>query len=229
MAIARYLAMTAEEFASAASVTEPIAWMACHFSPYSTSLSNLPQSLPAHSLLLLNDSTPPRHTNPEIVAKDVANVLKSQNCSGILLDFQRPGNSVALEIVKALLQLDCRICVSECYAKDLNCPVFLPPLPLTMPLDEYIAPWKGREIWLDTALSCEQITVTATGSTSRTIFCAQECPLADEVLHCHYHITVNDDSIVFTLQRTKADLAALLADAEKCGIAATVGLYQELK
>ena len=118
-----------------------------------------------------------------------------------------------MQIAKELLQLDCHICVSECYAKNLDCPIFLPPLPLRTPLEEYILPWKDREIWLDTALSCEEITVTPTGSTSRTVCDAPECPLVDEALHCHYHIELCDDSIVFTLQRTKEDLEALLAEA----------------
>ncbi len=229
MAIARYLAMTAAEFAVQPEISERVAWMACHFSPYSTSLSNLPQKLPANSLLILNDSTPPEHQDPENISKELVNILKECNYSGILLDFQRPEIAISTQIATELLRLDCPVCVSEAYGKDLNCPIFLPPLPLTTPLAEYIAPWKSREIWLDAALSCEEITVTENGSTSRPISIAPECPLADEKLHCHYGIKVNDDSIIFTLQRSKEDLEALLLEAEALGIVAAVGLYQELK
>ena len=48
------LAMTAAELGAAPLPSHP-AWMACHFSPYSTGLTNLPPKLPQDSLLILND------------------------------------------------------------------------------------------------------------------------------------------------------------------------------
>ena len=229
MAIARYLAMTADEFAATPSTSEPIAWMACHFSPYSTSLSNLPEKLPADSLLILNDSTPPGHQDPEIVFKTLENILKEHQCFGLLLDFQRPNCPECQNIARELVKLEFPVCVAESYAKNLDCPVFLPPLPLTIPLDEYIIPWKGRDIWLDTALNREQIIITKEGSITRSIANAPDCPHRDAQLHCHYHIAIADDSITFTLWRTKEDLDDLLAEAGTLGIAVSVGLYQELK
>lgn len=131
-------------------------------------------------------------------------------------------------MAEELVALDFPVCVSECYARDLECPVFLPPLPLTVPLSDYIRPWKDREIWLDAALSCEQITVTDQGSSVKATEFTQ-CPFSDQELHCHYRIVKKDDSVVFTLQRTKDDLNDLLAEADNLGITAAVGLYQELK
>ena len=221
--------MTADEFASAPTLPDKIAWMACHFSPYSTSLSNLPPKLPPDSLLILNDSTPPGHQDPAEIAKELENTLKIWNCSGILLDFQRPVCDLSMRIIKQLLELDCPVCISEGYAKELDCPVFLPPPPITTPLEEYIAPWKDREIWLDTALNCAQITVTKSGSAVLPISDRPEYPFADEALHCHYHIALKDDAVIFSLQRTKDDLDALLKEAENLGITSAVGLYQELK
>ena len=46
MAIRQYLAMTAAEMTQAGSLPRHSAWMACHFSPYSTGLTNLPDRLP---------------------------------------------------------------------------------------------------------------------------------------------------------------------------------------
>ena len=229
MGIARYLAMTANEFSATKTIPERIAWMACHFSPYSTSLSNLPTNLPANSLLILNDSTPPDRQDPENVANILKKILKEQKCSALLLDFQRTDSPENAAIVQELIALDLPVCVSECYAKTLNCPIFLPPVPLTIPLAEYIAPYKGRQIWLDTALSCAQIEVTEEKSIFRPIPTPPECPLEDKQLHCHYHISSNEASIVFTLQRTKKDLEDLIMEAENLGVIAAVGLYQELK
>ena len=58
MAIAPFLAMTAAETRNHSVLPPKIAWMACHFSPYGLGLSNLPQRLPPHALLLLDDITP---------------------------------------------------------------------------------------------------------------------------------------------------------------------------
>ena len=113
MAIARYLAMTADEFADAPSIPERKAWMACHFSPYSTSLSNLPKNLPDNSLLILNDSTPPSGQAPEEIAKTLKNILAKHKCSALLIDFQRPDSTQSRAIVQELLTLDYSICVSE--------------------------------------------------------------------------------------------------------------------
>lgn len=229
MAIARYLAMTADEFSAANAVPKDMAWMACHFSAYSTGLSNLPVHLPANSLLILDDSTPPDHQDPKLVGKILENSLKQHKCFGLLLDFQRPDCPQTMAIAEELIQMDSPVCVSSLYANELNCPVFLPPLPLTVPLSQYIAPWQGRQIWLDTALNCEQITVTESGSKAISIIDPPECPFEDKTLHCHYHIAAKDDGFCFTLQRTKGDLDALLAEAETLGISVAVGLYQELK
>ena len=52
MAIAQYLAMTAAEMIGSTFLPQKAAWMACHFSPYSTGLCNLPSALPPGSLLI---------------------------------------------------------------------------------------------------------------------------------------------------------------------------------
>ena len=229
MAIARYLAMTAREFYDAPSIPQEIAWMACHFSPYSTSLLNLPEKLPPNSLLILNDSTPPDQQDTEIIKKTLETTHKKHKCYGLLLDFQRPKRPEAMVIVQALINQDYPVCVSKDYAEDLDCPVFLPPLPLTVPLSKYLEPWSDREIWLDTALSCEEITVTEKGCTFRSAVSVSEYPFEDKELHCHYNIASNTGRFVFSLCRTKEDLDDLLLEAESLGITTAVGLYQELK
>mgnify|MGYP003298468302 CR=1 FL=1 len=103
MGIARYLAMTEGEFSSTQVLPEHIAWMACHFSPYHTSLSNLPAKLPPNSLLILNDSTPPDHQDPNNVAETINFVLKDQDFAGLLLDFQRPRQKEAEEIIQSCI------------------------------------------------------------------------------------------------------------------------------
>ena len=46
MAISIYLAASPAQISKMERFPEKLAWMACHFSPYGTGLSNLPASLP---------------------------------------------------------------------------------------------------------------------------------------------------------------------------------------
>ena len=156
MSINLYLAMTAAEFSSKGKFHSEIAWMACHFSCYGTGLTNLPTALPKGSMVIVNDRTPPWGHDAQKILWQLSDLAHQFSVSRFLLDFQRPGDPETKAIVKALVQsLPCPTAVSDIYAKDLPCPVFLPPGPLHKPLQEYISAWEGREIWLEAATGQE--------------------------------------------------------------------------
>lgn len=231
MALPLYLALTAAEFRNCSSLPEHIAWMSCHYSPYGLGLSNCPQTLPEGSMLILNDRTPPCGHDPALIARQLSDLVVSLRCSCVLLDFQRPDFAENTAVAKAIIDtLSCPVGVSESYARGLACPIFVPPVPLQKTVAEYIEPWNGREIWLDTALDGEQITVTEKGSftTSISVGKKPECAFEDMQLHCHYNVSVSDEQAVFTVQRTQEDIQAILSNAEKYNITAAVGLWQEL-
>ena len=231
MALPLYLALTAAEFQKCSSLPEHVAWMACHYSPYGLGLSNLPRELPQSAMLILNDRTPPHNHNPDLIARQLNELVDTFQCGSILLDFQHPDLTENAAVVKAVTTaLSCPIGVSELYARDLPCAVLLPPIPPHVPLEEYLSPWQGREIWLEAAPGGEVITVTDQGSSVSPLSSAElpEAALEDPALHCHYHIRTFDDRIDFTLWRTKDDLAALLQQAEALGVTHAVGLWQEL-
>ena len=230
MAIAPFLAMTGPEICKTPSLPPRIAWMACHFSPYGLGLSNLPKDLPAGSLLMVDDITPPHGHDPQLIAEQLSGCVETLQCCAVLLDFQREGCRETQSIAKQLADaLPCPTAVSDRYAHDLDCIVFLPCLPPSVPLEEYLHPWKGREIWLELGTDGEMITLTEKG--------AEVCPLpypdpkkegfADNGLHCHYTMETNEKSAGFTLWRTKEDLVQLLEEAESLGVAEAVGLFQE--
>lgn len=231
MAIRPFLAMTAAEIRSISPLPDRIGWMACHFSPYSTGLSNRPKGLPAGSLLIVNDITPIHGHDPEVVAAQLLETVESCGCHGVLLDFQRP-DSMETEQMAAFLAnaLPCPVTVSDLYAGSLSCPVFLSPLPHHIPLKEHIAPWLGREIWLEVAMDAEKILITDSGSTVTPLpYFHDTCGHRDEALHCHYRVELLEDSARFTFWRSSEDIDTLLEEAESLGITTAVGLYQEFR
>ena len=152
MVLALYLAQTATEMAGNPQ-PENFAYLACHFSPGGKGLSNLPFPLPQGAMLILDDSTPMDGHDPDLILQQLSGLIQENQCKYLLLDFQRrdvPGQG---ELAKRLCSsLSCPVGVSEIYAEGLSCPVFLPPVPPDRPLSAYLAPWHGREVWLEAAL-----------------------------------------------------------------------------
>lgn len=231
MAFPCYLAMTAAEFAQTQALPERVAWMACHFSPYGTGLSNCPERLPKGAMVILNDRTPIHGHEPALIAQQLQEITDRAEASCVLLDLQRPDCPETAAVVQALVQeLSCPVGVSDAYAQGLSCPVFLPPPPLDQPLAEHLAPWKGREIWLEAALDAETVTLTQEGPqfTPVSRWKGPETGFQDPALHCHYRVEVQENQIRFTLFRTHEDLEALLGEASALGVTQAIGLFQEL-
>lgn len=229
MEIPMFLAMTAGEVSGAEELPPHLAWMACHFSPYGTGLSNIPRSLPKGSMLMLNDRMPPDWHDPELAADMLVDVAKRLECSCILLDFQRPENAKTASVVEAVLkQADRPVGVSSCYAEGLSCPVLVPPVPPHLTPEEYLIPWKGREIWLEWSLMGTEIEVTAEGSryTSLPQFVPSEKAHFDDELGCRYDICVEEERVVFRLGRLPQDIDVVMEKSQECGVALRVGLWQ---
>ena len=231
MVLPLYLALTAAEIPHIASMPNFCAYMACHFSPYTEGISNIPQTLPPSSMLILNDRIPCDHHSPDLVAGQLAATVEQLRCKCVLLDFQRPPEPETSIMVHSILQsLPCPVAVTEVFATGSSCPVFLSPAPLHMPLDAYLEPWQGREIWLEAALCQEQITVKNTGTDFHPVFPTQQLEggFYDQKLLCRYHTVISDDRITFTLFDTQDTLHQKLEFAHSLGVARAVGLYQEL-
>lgn len=230
MAIPLYLAQTTAEMRICEKIPDRVGWMACHFSPYGTGLTNLPKDLPPHSLLILNDRTPIHGHDANRIFDQLHETVQKFQCTALLLDFQRRGCSESGQLAEKLLSLPCPVCVSESYAEKLECPVFLPPIPLDQTPNKYLQAWQGREIWLEAALDTLMITVTETGSQYTPLQHGDEpeYPHFDDSLLCHYSIQLLPKKAVFTLQRSKEDLRTLLEKVESHGVTRAVGLWQEL-
>lgn len=183
-------------------------------------------------MVIVNDRTPVDRHDPQIILSQLQELTDRCKPDCILLDFQRPGQEQTAQITRTLCEnLPCPVGVSESYAKDLDCPVFLPPPPLYQSLKEYLKPWNGRKIWLEIALDRQTITVTESGSQfqSMQITALAEPNFADKELHCAYHIECNKDAAIFTLQRDRSQLDSLLEEAKKIGVELAVGLNQQLR
>lgn len=230
MALPLYLAMTAAEMGGNGSIPQKSGYMACHFSPYGTGLSNCPKAMPPGGILILNDRVPICGHDVKLITNQLVELTEAHQCECVLLDFQRPGSKETAELASAIVQaLPCPVGVSEGYAHGLPCPVFLPPVPPDIPIGEYLAPWRGREVWLEAALNGVAITLTTDGSSSvpLPLWEHPEGGHQDPALHCHYLIHMDTD-VRFTVFRTPEDLDALLSEAETLGVTRAVGLWQEL-
>ena len=225
-----YLAMTAAEFQQNSAIERKIAWMACHFSPYGTGLSNLPDRLPPDAILMVNDRTPVCGHDPILIAEQLKDLVDQFSCSRVLLDLQRPNKGETARIAEAILSaLSCPVGISEQYAKDLDCPVFLPPVPLLQTPEEYLSAWHGRTIWLEMALSKESYRISEQGCKVLPFSPGNRRILHREKdLHCRYSIDMGCDTVTFSIERNWEDLQTLQAEAEKYGVQCFVGLYQEL-
>ena len=229
MAIRQYLAMTAAEMTFASSLPHHAAWMACHFSPYSTGLTNLPAKLPPESLLILNDRTPIHGHEPERVCRELEQVLHRLHCPGLLVDFQNPPTQEALELTAYLAgSLDIPIAAPPEYAKECNA-VFLPPVPTDAAPSDYLKKWAEKEIWLEAALEGQNILLSKDGAAySPNRHQDFDCIHEEARLHCHYSIEDTPQGILFHTWRTMEDLKQLLQEAEAFGVTQAIGLYQEL-
>ena len=154
------------------------------------------------------------------------------NCESVLLDFQRPPEPEAEAMVSRIASaLSCPVAVTERFAKEPDCPVFLSPAPLHLPLADHLAPWRGREIWLEAALCQEEVLITEKGMTRNSIFPTERLDggFYNEDLRCCYRTEVSEDCIRFTLFDTPESLKKKLEFAASLGVARAVGLWQELQ
>ena len=231
MVLPLYLALTAAEISSVSSLPDRCAYMACHFSPYTEGISNIPASLPNGAMLILNDRFPCQGHSADLVANQISETVLRLGCESVLLDFQRPAEPESRCIVSRILSaLSCPIAVTEAFATNLNCPVFLSPSPLHLPLSDYLAPWQGREIWLEAALCQEEILITEKQVHTNSIFPTEQLRdgFYDEDLRCNYRTQISENSVRFTLFDTLESMNQKLQMAAQLGVARAVGLWQEL-
>lgn len=180
-------------------------------------------------LMLEGTEVPPQGVLPVITDHfPLEGQVLRRVCQGreaVLLDFEHPPTQ---EIRAALQGLPCPCAAPPGYFDDG--PVFLPPAPLITPLEAYLAPFQGREIWLEAALQQQTITVTAQGvaitppSPSRDLTGG----FYEQNLRCRFIQNFSEERAVFTLFDTPETLMKKLDDAAALGVTRAVGLYQEL-
>ena len=225
MAIDVYLGLTEGEFQKNTQLPRKIAWMACHFSPNSTGISNVPRRLPEGSLLVLDDSTPIQGHDPGRVREELAPLLEAYRCNALLLDFQRPGGE---EMVRTLSEgLPSPVAVSPLYGMMTRGPVLLPPVPPFRLLVDHIRPWAGRELWLELSPEGCQLRLDEKGSQTQPWWPEGPLPFRHEALKCHYRTEVRSGIAFFRGHRTTEDLEELLEEAEGLGVTTALGLWQE--
>ena len=227
MVLPLYLAMTDSEIRTSPRLSQPIARMGCHFSTTNSGLQGLPTGRPFPGMLVLDDRIPLGKHDPIQITEALTAAVDELGYDGLLLDWERPP-APASQTLAALLAdtLPCPVGMPPGYGDGA---VFLPPAPLHVPLADYLAPWQGREIWLEAALRQQVITVTAHGTEiSPPAPADREGGFYHRELCCRFTQEIREDRVVFTLFDTRQTLKDKLAQAQKLGVTAALGLYQEL-
>ena len=230
MSLPVYLALTGAEFPHRPENYQNLAYMACHFSPYGTGLSNIPRQLPPGCLMILNDRIPALGHDPDRISQELREAVENFECDGVLLDFQQEKTSRQEQITQAIVEsLPCPVAVTEGYCDGLDCPVFLCP-PLYATPEETLAKWGGREIWLELGLWQQKLTLTEAGCEIGAALPAEELrdSFFSEELCCSYRVEVLEDRAVFTLQREGEQLQMLLGRCQDARVTRAVGLFQEI-
>ncbi len=229
MDLSIYLAATGAELRGLEDTERSLAWMACRFSPSGSGISGIPTSLPPQSMLMLTDEIPVQDHDPARVAAELTQAAQTLDCSRILLDFQRPENPKNADIAAAILKASAiPVGISGLYAQHFDCPVLVSPSPLWIPFAQQLAPWGGREIWLEAVLEDALVTVTEVGSRYKPCDSSGDYPFYDDELSVSYRTEVTADALHFYLHRGKEELGKLLEKANTKGIKTAVGLYQQL-
>lgn len=226
-----FLAMTEAEIRAAETLPRQLAYMACHFSPYGTGLSNIPLNLPKGSVLMLNDRTPAMGHDPVRIAGELAEAAQALEAEAVVLDLQRPGSKLCETIARECIKkLRLPVAVSEVYAKALDCPVFLSAAALWDTFKDWLAPWEGREVWAEAALLQASVQVAEDGSRY------EEMPweetdgefLWDAEVYAGYRVCGKGDQVEVTLRRNRKELELWMEKAEQMGVTRFLGLYQQL-
>lgn len=229
MVLPIYLAMTASEIRLCNHMPNHCSYMACHFSSYGRGLTNIPQQLPENSLLILNDRISPQWHDPMLVSYQLADAVNRLQPAGLLLDMQRPFDTLTGEIVRAIAEtVSCPKAVTLTYLENWNDAVLLSPVPPHILPEEYLRPWKGRDIWLEIDNMGVKLELGEKGcNISPLDTFTQELKHYDEKLCCHYNVELQDNLAVFSLQRSFQDTQNLLLKAIDNGVTLAIGLYQQ--
>ncbi len=219
MVCKRYLAVTEKEIGN---ISGPVAWMACRFAQKHPGLDNLPSRLPEGSLIILDDLQPISGHSPARIARQLETLCRQHRPAGILLDLQRKKTPQAMQMVKALLQIqETPIALTAEYAREFSCPVLVT-APMHQKLQQVIAPWKNREIWLDIPMG--QVTIRQGKLTDEKATHTGNYQW-DRFLCCGYAKTGQD---TYALCRNKAMLPKILEEAARLGIPKALLLASEI-
>ena len=225
-----YLAFLPAQWNIMQTLQDKAAWLGCRLSSYGEGITGLPSALPAGSMLILTDETPPQGHDPERIAMELNNAATNLGAERILLDFQRDGLKENYHIAeKILTQAAIPVGITELYAKPFDCPVLLSPPPLWTPLEKKAGLWGGRELWLEAVTESAVVTVTQTGSryeTTEQIF--PETSQLYEGLCLRYGVKRRNKEMLFYLKRDKEMVFLLLEKAKKLGFTTGVGSFSEL-
>ena len=217
--------MTEAEIRNSPLLPPNTARMGCHFSPTGPGLSQLPSSLPRGGMLILDDREPFQNHTPAQIAQELKDTLDRLGCDSLLLDFERPPTPQTQKLGALLAQvLPCPVGMPPAYGVGIP---FLSPCPLHIPLEDYLRPFQGREIWLEWMVQAQTITVTPQGTALGPAKDKPDRGWYDQHLQCMAAMDTTPEGVIFTLFDTPDTLEKKMTQAQKLGVTRRIGLYQD--
>lgn len=206
-----------------------VCYIGCHLSETGTGICRLPHSLPPGSLFTVDDRILPHGHDMALVYRQLSDAVSRFSPAGIILDFEAPFSAELMELAATLSALPCPVAVSPAYSSGLSCPVFLPPIPPDESAKSFLAPWKGRELWLEAEAESVLLTLDKSGcEVCPTQNAPCEPSLADRACRCHYRTDISDVKATVHIGRTYTDTAAVLDDAAALGVTRAITVSDAL-
>ena len=227
MVLPLYLAMMDREMQDSPLLPPRIARMGCTFDPEGPGLLNLPETFPPHGMLIVDDRQPVQNHDPDLVAQALAEAADRLGIDGILLDFERPPTAASKAMAACIIpSLPCPVGMPPDYGAALEGPLFLPPCPLHVSMEEYLKPWHNREIWMEARMLGQTITITPQGTAYGPLSSVDNLTggYYDDILRCQCITEITEDQVVFTLYDTPETLQKKWNHPN---ISRAIGLYQD--
>lgn len=208
------------------SPSAPVAVLLC-CAPFSPGLLIGPSRLPKGSVAVFTDRVTPTFHQSGRIAGELKALMKTLHSPALILDWTGELSPWLEELLKQLCGV--QLVLPPHLAGKEDSAVLVPSV-VEKSLEDLLAPWNGRQIWLDMVSSAAQLTLTRNGCEVVPWQASiREGDLYDETLCCQYRVETAQEEARFYLYETQQTRMKKLEKARSLGVAGAIGLWKDFK